>query len=101
MLWRCGDAKPGAVAAISSPPALPGPRADRHQRPGAGAAEGHPVRVSGGTRAPGAARLVVLRHAGLRHSGRQRSIALGCLLADCAAGDLSLTLAIAREMAIR
>ena len=33
------------------------------------------------------------------NSGRQRgSIALGCLLADCAAGDLSLTLAIAREI---
>ena len=68
MLWRCGDAKTQELLQpLGFAPALTGPRADRHQRPGAGGG-GRPPGAGErrGARAPGAARLVVLRHAGLR-----------------------------------
>lgn len=102
MLWRCGDAQtwehlqqlgfaPGAYWAEgqigTNAPAL-------------AATEGHPVRVSGGEHVRRALHgWSFCATPVYDNSGRQRgSIALGCLLADCAAGDLSLTLAIAREI---
>ena len=68
--------------------------------PALAAAEGHPVRVSGEEHVRRALHgWSFCATPVYDNSGRQRgSIALGCLLADCAAGDLSLTLAIAREI---
>ena len=67
--------------------------------PALAAAEGHPVRVSGEHVRRALHGWSFCATPVYDNSGRQRgSIALGCLLADCAAGDLSLTLAIAREI---
>ena len=101
MLWRCGDAKPGSCCSHwGSPRRLLGRGADRHQRPGAGGGGRPPVRVSGEEHVRRALHgWSFCATPVYDNSGRQRgSIALGCLLADCAAGDLSLTLAIAREI---
>ena len=97
----CGAArKTGSCCSHwGSPPALTGPKIGTNA-PALAAAEGHPVRVSGEEHVRRALHgWSFCATPVYDNSGRQRgSIALGCLLADCAAGDLSLTLAIAREI---
>lgn len=68
--------------------------------PSLAASEGHPIQVRGSEHVRQALHdWSFCATPVYDNSGRQRgSIALGCLLADCAAGDLSLTLALAREI---
>lgn len=102
MLWECGDAqtRQGLLQLGFAPGAY---WAEGHigtNAPALAAAEGHPVRVSGDEHVRRALHgWAFCATPVYDNSGRQRgAIALGCLLADGAAGDLSLTLALAREI---
>lgn len=102
MLWLCGDALTRErLQQLGFAPGAYWAEGDiGTNAPSLAAAEGHPIQVSGNEHVRQALHdWSFCATPVYDNSGRQRgSIALGCLLADSAAGDLSLTLAIAREI---
>ncbi|MFJ3357115.1 dihydroxyacetone kinase operon transcriptional regulator DhaR [Serratia liquefaciens] len=102
MLWLCGDVLTRErLQLLGFTPGAYWAEGDiGTNAPSLAASEGHPIRVRGSEHVRQALHdWSFCATPVYDNSGRQRgSIALGCLLADCAAGDLSLTLALAREI---
>lgn len=102
MLWLCGDVLTRErLQLLGFTPGAYWAEGDiGTNAPSLAASEGHPIQVRGSEHVRQALHdWSFCATPVYDNSGRQRgSIALGCLLADCAAGDLSLTLALAREI---
>lgn len=102
MLWLCGDVLTRErLQLLGFTPGAYWAEGDiGTNAPSLAASEGHPIQVRGSEHVRQALHDWSFCATPIYdNSGRQRgSIALGCLLADCAAGDLSLTLALAREI---
>ncbi|CAI1923931.1 Formate hydrogenlyase transcriptional activator [Serratia liquefaciens] len=102
MLWLCGDVLTRErLKLLGFTPGAYWAEGDiGTNAPSLAASEGHPIQVRGSEHVRQALHdWSFCATPVYDNSGRQRgSIALGCLLADCAAGDLSLTLALAREI---
>ena len=102
MLWLCGDVLTRErLQLLGCTPGAYWAEGDiGTNAPSLAASEGHPIQVRGSEHVRQALHdWSFCATPVYDNSGRQRgSIALGCLLADCAAGDLSLTLALAREI---
>ncbi|WP_337047821.1 dihydroxyacetone kinase operon transcriptional regulator DhaR [Serratia liquefaciens] len=102
MLWLCGDVLTHErLQLLGFTPGAYWAEGDiGTNAPSLAASEGHPIQVRGSEHVRQALHdWSFCATPVYDNSGRQRgSIALGCLLADCAAGDLSLTLALAREI---
>lgn len=102
MLWLCGDVLTRErMQLLGFTPGAYWAEGDiGTNAPSLAASEGHPIQVRGSEHVRQALHdWSFCATPVYDNSGRQRgSIALGCLLADCAAGDLSLTLALAREI---
>ncbi|MFS7182404.1 dihydroxyacetone kinase operon transcriptional regulator DhaR, partial [Serratia proteamaculans] len=102
MLWLCGDAPTRErLQLLGFTPGAYWAEGDiGTNAPSLAVAEGHPMQVRGSEHVRQALHdWSFCATPVYDNSGRQRgSIALGCRLADCAAGDLSLTLALAREI---
>lgn len=102
MLWLCGDVLTRErLQLLGFTPGAYWAEGDiGTNAPSLAASEGHPIQIRGSEHVRQALHdWSFCATSVYDNSGRQRgSIALGCLLADCAAGDLSLTLALAREI---
>lgn len=102
MLWLCGDVLTRErLQLLGFTPGAYWAEGDiGTNAPSLAASEGHPIQIRGSEHVRQALHdWSFCATPVYDNSGRQRgSIALGCLLADCAAGDLSLTLALAREI---
>lgn len=102
MLWLCGDVLTRErLQLLGFTPGAYWAEGDiGTNAPSLAASEGHPIQVRGSEHVRQALHdWSFCATPVYDNSSRQRgSIALGCLLADCAAGDLSLTLALAREI---